>query len=62
MRERERTEEEQRERERRERIPSRLPMVSAEPNVGLEPNNCEIMTWTEIKGWTRNQLSHPGAP
>ena len=37
----------QRERERvrqRERIPSRLCTVSADPNVGLEPTNCEILT------------------
>ena len=27
-----------------ERIPSRLHSVSAEPNMGLEPMNCEIMT------------------
>ena len=33
----------QREREK-ERIPSRLRAVSAEPNAGLEPVNCEIMT------------------
>ena len=28
----------------RERIPSRLRAVSAEPNVGLDLMNCEIMT------------------
>ena len=33
----------QKEREE-ERIPSRLGTVSAKPNVGLEPTNCEIMT------------------
>ena len=34
-----------RERQReRERIPRRLHAVSAEPNVGLEPMNCETMT------------------
>ena len=27
-----------------ERIPSRLRAVSTEPDVGLEPTNCEIMT------------------
>ena len=27
-----------------ERIPSRLLTVSAEPDAGLEPSNCEIMT------------------
>ena len=40
--ERERAGEGQRERGR-ERIPSRLHAVSAEPNVGLEPMNREIM-------------------
>ena len=30
-----------------------------EPNVGLEPTNCEIMTWTEIKIQMLNWLSHP---
>ena len=35
----------EREREReREKIPSRLCAVSAEPDVGLELTNCEIMT------------------
>ena len=34
-----------REREReRETIPSRFPVISAEPDVGLEPTNHEIMT------------------
>ena len=28
----------------RERVPSRLHTVSAEPDVGLDPTNCEIMT------------------
>ena len=28
----------------RERIPSRLHAVSAEPDTGLNPMNCEIMT------------------
>ena len=27
-----------------DRIPSRLHAVSAEPNMGLKPTNCEIMT------------------
>ena len=44
----------------RKRIPSRLHAVSAEPNVGLDPMNCEIMTWAEIKSQTPNKLSHPG--
>ena len=34
-----------REREREgERIPTRLPAVSIEPHVGLNPTNCEITT------------------
>ena len=41
--------EEQRERER-ERIPSRLCIVSTEPDAGLELTNCEIVTWAQIKG------------
>ena len=49
----------QRERERergreRERIPSRLQAVSAEPSSGLDPMNCELMTWAEIKNQTLN--------
>ena len=37
---------------------SRLWAVSTEPNVGLEPMNREIMTWSRLLNW----LSHPGAP
>ena len=44
---------------RRERIPSSC-SVSAEPNVGLEPRNCEIMTCTRINSWMLNWLSHLG--
>ena len=40
--EREGTEEGQR--ERRERIPSKLCVVSTEPDAGLELMNCETMT------------------
>ena len=44
-REREREKEQRKGREREEeRILSRLCTVSAEPNMGLEPTNCEIMT------------------
>ena len=46
----------------RERIPSRLRPVSTEPNAEFEFTSHEIMTWAEIKSWTLNQLSHPGAP
>ena len=44
----------------REGIPSRLHTVHAEPNVGLEPTNCEIVTWAKIKSWMLNWLSHSG--
>ena len=37
----------------RERIPSRLRAVRAEPDVGLELKNREIMTWAEIKSQMR---------
>ena len=47
---------------RRQRIPSRLRAVSVEPDQGLGPRNCEIMTRAEIKSQTFNQLSHPGTP
>ena len=43
----------ERERER-ERIPSRLPAVSAEPDSGLELTDREIMTWAEIKSLPLN--------
>ena len=46
----------------RDRIPTRLHAVSTEADAGLEPMNCEIMTWAEIKSQTLNQLSHPCAP
>ena len=36
--------------------------LSPEPDVELDPTNCEILTWAEIKIWMLNQLSHPGAP
>ena len=53
----------ERDREReRERIPSRLCSVRAEPNVGLEHTNREIMTSAKIKSQMLDQLSHPGAP
>ena len=43
--EREQAHEQGRGRERgRERIPSKLHAVSAEPDVGLDLTNCEIMT------------------
>ena len=59
---RERDRERKRERERERETPSRLHAVSAEPDARLDPMNWEIMTSTEIKSGTLNQLSHPGAP
>ena len=38
----------------RDSIPSRLRAVSAEPDMGLELTNQEIMTWSEIKSRTLN--------
>ena len=29
-------------------VGSRLQTVSIEPHVGLEPTNCEIMTWAKV--------------
>ena len=46
----------------REGIPSRLPTVSTEPDVGLDLTNCEIMTRAEIKSQMLNRLSHPDTP
>ena len=45
-----------------ERIPSRLHTASTEPDVGLEPINCEMMTSAETNSRTLNRRSHPGAP
>ena len=59
-RERERVGEGQKE-VKRERIPSRLHIVSTEPNVELELTNGENMTRAEIKSQSLNQLSLPGA-
>ena len=46
----------------RQRIPSRIHTVNAEPDVGLELTNGEIMTRAEIKSRTLHRWSHPGAP
>ena len=46
----------------RESIPSRLHIISTQPDVGLKPMNHEMMTRAKVKSWTLNQLSHPGAP
>ena len=45
-----------------ERIPGRLRIVNSEPNSGLSLTNCEIVIRAEIKCWTLNRLSYPGAP
>ena len=37
-----------------DKIPSRLPAISTEPDVGLKPTKCEIMTWAEIKSQRLN--------
>ena len=50
----------QREKER-ERIPSRLCAISAEPDAGLELTNREVITRAEIRSRTLDRLSHPGA-
>ena len=46
----------------RERIPSSLHTVSIEPDVGLDPMNCEIMIWAKTKSQMLNWMSHPSAP
>ena len=46
----------------RERVPSRLCAVSAEPDVGLELTNRESRTGAKIKSQMLNQRSHPGTP
>ena len=46
----------------RERIPRRFLTVSAEPHVGLELTNSEIMTWAEIKSWMLTRLSPHRSP
>ena len=43
-----------------ERGESQAGTINAEPNVGLDPTNREIMTGAEIKSYTLNRLSHPG--
>ena len=61
--ERERASEQGNSRERgRERIPSRLRIASAEPDLGLKLRNCEVVTWAETKSLMLNRLSHPGTP
>ena len=46
----------------RERIPSRLWAVSAEPDAGLKLTNREIMTRADIRSQILHQLSYPGTP
>ena len=42
----------------RERVPSRLHAISAEPNSGLDLMNCELKS----RARCFNSLSHPGTP
>ena len=35
-------------------------LLSMEPEVGLQPMTCGIMTWSKIKSQILNQLSHQG--
>ena len=44
-----------------ERMSSSLP-TECEVRDGARSHDPEIMTWAEIKSWTLNQLSLPGAP
>ena len=46
----------------RQRIPSRLYVVSTEPDAGLKPTDRKIVAWGEIRSPTLNWLSHWGAP
>lgn len=43
----------------RERILSRLQVLSAEPDVGARSLDPETMTWAETRSPTLNRLSHP---
>ena len=45
----------------RERILSGFHTVSAEPDMGLDLTNCEIVTRAEIESQVLHPLSHPGA-
>ena len=49
----------QRGRERESQADSPL---SVEPNQGLAPTACEIMTWAKTKSQMLNQLSHSSVP
>ena len=46
----------------KERIPSWPCAVSAEPHLGLDPTNREIMTQAQTKSQLLNLLSHSGSP
>ena len=50
----------QRERERRNSLEA--PCCQRRCQQGARYHKCEILTWAEIKSWTLNWLSHPGAP
>ena len=61
LRERERVgEEEEREGDTESGAGFMLQAASTESNVGLEPMNREIMTWTEV--WHLTPNSYPGSP
>ena len=45
----------------REKILSRLPAVSAEPNMRINTTDRKIMTWAGVKCWMPHQVSHPDA-
>ena len=49
-------------REERERIPSRLCTVGAEPDPGLELAGREIMIWTKIKALNAQPALPAGTP
>ena len=51
--------ERERERERESQADSTLSVQS--PVWGLNPRNCEVMTWAKTKSRRLNRLSHPGA-
>ena len=61
MRERKSASREEAERRRETKIPTTLCTVSAEPDMGLELTNREILTRAKVKSQMFKQLSYPGA-
>ena len=49
----------QKETQNLKRAPGSEQAVSAEPDVGLKPPNCEIMTWAEVGGSTDRATQVP---